>query len=274
MRHSQHHSSKKNHAAHHQHGTSRSGRNRQSSQQDYGYNRTDIDHQDHLRYHNQDHNHQYEHYEEAPPMYAHSRQYDAGDYMGSEMSRPYSYYDDRPEWDMRDFETREWNRFPQQAHRRSEMSFYNQQPGWRSSYDGDRNSNSFDSGNGRYPTYANELNHSSGKGPKGYRRSDERVCEDVCEALSYRQSIDASDVEVNVNDGIVTLSGSVESRQMKRKIEDTIDSVSGVRDVKNEIKVQSSMGTTSGSGATSNTTNKMSGSSQSSKNASATMKHS
>ncbi len=85
---------------------------------------------------------------------------------------------------------------------------------------------------------------SQGKGPKGYRRSDERIREDVCETLSQHHLIDASDVEVNITEGVITLSGTVESRQMKRMIEDCIETVSGVKDVKNEIKVEPSSAST------------------------------
>ncbi|MBL7543932.1 MAG: BON domain-containing protein [Bdellovibrionaceae bacterium] len=77
-----------------------------------------------------------------------------------------------------------------------------------------------------------------GKGPKGFRRSDERVREDVCEALYRDHSIDASEIDVTVNDGEVILKGTVENRQMKRLAEDCVESISGVSDVKNELRVQ------------------------------------
>ena len=77
-----------------------------------------------------------------------------------------------------------------------------------------------------------------GKGPKGYKRSDERIKEDVCETLSRDHRIDASDIEVNVDDAMVTLSGNVESREIKRAAEMIIENLSGVDDVKNEIKVK------------------------------------
>ena len=52
-----------------------------------------------------------------------------------------------------------------------------------------------------------------GLGPKGYRRSDERIHEDVCEALTEDADLDPSSVEVSVDAGEVTLSGTVSSRQ-------------------------------------------------------------
>ncbi|HUJ13883.1 MAG TPA: BON domain-containing protein [Thermoanaerobaculia bacterium] len=76
-----------------------------------------------------------------------------------------------------------------------------------------------------------------GAGPKNYRRSDERIREDVCERLTDDHYIDATDIEVNVNGGVVTLSGSVDDRMAKRRAEDVAESVRGVEDVQNQIRV-------------------------------------
>ena len=76
-----------------------------------------------------------------------------------------------------------------------------------------------------------------GRGPKNYQRSDERIREDVCERLAMDHDVDASEIEVNVSDGIVTLSGSVNERQAKRLAEDICESVRGVKDVQNNLRV-------------------------------------
>ncbi len=78
----------------------------------------------------------------------------------------------------------------------------------------------------------------AGKGPKGYKRSDERIREDVCDCLTDDPELDASAIEVKVKDGEVTLSGAVDSRHAKRHAEHLIDQVSGVRDVHNGLNVQ------------------------------------
>lgn len=78
----------------------------------------------------------------------------------------------------------------------------------------------------------------TGKGPKGYRRSDERIKEDICEELSQHPDIDASEIEVKVQNGEVVLTGTVKWRQCKRMAEDIAEQVSGVQDVRNEIRVQ------------------------------------
>lgn len=81
----------------------------------------------------------------------------------------------------------------------------------------------------------------AGRGPKGYRRSDERIKDDVCYALMMAPQVDASQIEVDVKDGAVFLTGSVDDRKMKRMAEDCIEHVQGVTDVHNQLKVQSSL---------------------------------
>jgi hypothetical protein len=77
-----------------------------------------------------------------------------------------------------------------------------------------------------------------GRGPKGYRRSDERIHEEACECLMDDDRIDASSIEVAVKDCEVTLSGSVDSREQKRRAEDLIARLSGVKDVHNGLRVK------------------------------------
>jgi osmotically-inducible protein OsmY len=77
-----------------------------------------------------------------------------------------------------------------------------------------------------------------GRGPKGYKRSDERIREDICDRLMQNDDLDSSDVEVQVSGGEVTLQGTVESRQMKHVIENIVDSVQGVQEVHNQLRVK------------------------------------
>ena len=76
-----------------------------------------------------------------------------------------------------------------------------------------------------------------GKGPRGYQRSKERIHEDICERLSEDGYLDASDIDVKVENTEVILSGTVSSRDQKRRAEDLTESVSGVRHVENRIRV-------------------------------------
>jgi len=77
----------------------------------------------------------------------------------------------------------------------------------------------------------------AGRGPRGYQRSDERIREDINDRLTEDWYIDASDVEVSVNNCTVTLSGRVDTRGEKRRAEDLVESVSGVKDVSNQLSV-------------------------------------
>src|SRR5215213_11689244 len=96
-----------------------------------------------------------------------------------------------------------------------------------------------------------------GKGPKGYRRSDERIKEDVNDRLSEGY-LDASELEVSVQNAEVTLTGTVNSRMDKRRAEDIAESVTGVTHVENRLRVkqsgsQSYSSTGTGSGYSSST---------------------
>ncbi|HET6806589.1 MAG TPA: BON domain-containing protein [Frateuria sp.] len=76
-----------------------------------------------------------------------------------------------------------------------------------------------------------------GTRPRGYERSDERLRELACEHLT-EADLDASDIEVKVSQGTVTLEGSVPARWMKHSAEDIIDDLGGVQDVQNHLRVR------------------------------------
>ncbi|WP_221392613.1 BON domain-containing protein [Dyadobacter sp. NIV53] len=77
-----------------------------------------------------------------------------------------------------------------------------------------------------------------GRGPKGYRRSDDRIKDDINDRLSDDSWIDASEIEVKVENGEVTLTGTVDDRTAKRRAEDIADGISGVSNVENRIRVK------------------------------------
>ena len=82
----------------------------------------------------------------------------------------------------------------------------------------------------------------AGRGPRGYRRSDDRIREDVNEELTRHPEIDASDVEVLVEDCEVTLVGVVEDRRDKRLAEDIAERVPGVNEVHNQLRPRKGIG--------------------------------
>lgn len=67
---------------------------------------------------------------------------------------------------------------------------------------------------------------------------DHQAREDVNDRLTWHGHVDASEVEPDANDGVVTLTGSVESRYEKRLAEDIAESVSGVWDVHNQLSIR------------------------------------
>ncbi len=77
-----------------------------------------------------------------------------------------------------------------------------------------------------------------GKGPRSYQRRDERIVEDINDRLCDNPYIDASEIDVEVANGEVTFKGSVNDRESKRLAEDIGDSVSGVKNVENRLRVK------------------------------------
>jgi hypothetical protein len=77
----------------------------------------------------------------------------------------------------------------------------------------------------------------TGVGPRGYRRSDNRILEEVSDRLMQHGGINASEFSVSVQDGEVILEGNVDSLWTKRAAEDTAFSVLGVEDVHNHLSV-------------------------------------
>jgi osmotically-inducible protein OsmY len=77
----------------------------------------------------------------------------------------------------------------------------------------------------------------AGRGPEGYRRSDERIHDDICHRLTIHGEVDASGIEVKVEGCEVTLTGTVPDRRTKRTAEDVAEAVPGVKDVHNQLRI-------------------------------------
>jgi hypothetical protein len=72
---------------------------------------------------------------------------------------------------------------------------------------------------------------------RAYRRTDERIRDDVCERLAHSNAVDPTNITVEVRDGIVTLEGSVPLRPMRYALEDITARCLGVVDVDNRVRV-------------------------------------
>ena len=69
-------------------------------------------------------------------------------------------------------------------------------------------------------------------------RSDKQLHQDVVEALEWEPSIRHDDIAVGVKDGVVTLSGSVDSFAEKVKAERIVEKMSGVKVLAEQLKVR------------------------------------
>lgn len=74
-----------------------------------------------------------------------------------------------------------------------------------------------------------------GKGPA--QQTDDQIKLAVEERLTEDPWLDASGVQVSVQQGIVTLTGAVSSRAAKRRAEGLTDTIWGVRDVQNSLSI-------------------------------------
>ena len=75
------------------------------------------------------------------------------------------------------------------------------------------------------------------------RRPDERIQDDVSERLAAEPQVGAAQIQVNVTDGEVTLTGTVDSPEARRRAEDIAGSVAGVASVLNNLRVRQPGGT-------------------------------
>jgi hypothetical protein len=122
--------------------------------------------------------------------------------------------------------------------------------GWRG---GDwRESRGRDEGGGMMDRLKEGVRKLAGRGPKGYKRSDDRIRDDVSERIA-RSWIDSENVEIRVESGEVTLTGTVARRQDKRELEDLAEDVFGVEEVHNHLRVSRGLEAQRASGVTGET---------------------
>ncbi|HEX2449757.1 MAG TPA: BON domain-containing protein [Gemmatimonadales bacterium] len=68
-------------------------------------------------------------------------------------------------------------------------------------------------------------------------RPDEAIWEDIHDHLTTNHDLDATEIEIVVEDGDVTLTGRVDTREAKWLAEEIARSVPGVVDLHNRLKV-------------------------------------
>jgi len=82
----------------------------------------------------------------------------------------------------------------------------------------------------------NQVRRFFGTAWQGYPRSDDRIKDDICERMRNQNQFDPSHLEIQVQNGEVILRGNVETYQIKRSIEDLVETVLGVREINNFLK--------------------------------------
>jgi osmotically-inducible protein OsmY len=110
------------------------------------------------------------------------------------------------------------------------------------SYGGQRYGMSGMGGQGSGDQNYGRMGEHRGRGPRNYTRADERIRDDVNDRLTDDGWLDATEIEIKVTSGEVILTGTVNSREDKRRAEDVVEAVSGVKHVQNNLRVQPSAG--------------------------------
>jgi hypothetical protein len=120
-----------------------------------------------------------------------------------------------------------------QPQRNRDWAPYREEPDWV------RRQNVGYQGGGDLPRSSSQGEQSfRGRGPRGYKRSDDRIREDVCDRLTEDHDIDASDIDIKVEAGEVTLEGTVDERRFKWLAEEIAARCSGVVEVHNHLRVK------------------------------------
>ena len=73
-------------------------------------------------------------------------------------------------------------------------------------------------------------------GPRGRRRTDESLAEEIREILTADPELEATDIEVEVEDGAVTLRGLVVDSDARLLAEELVETLPGVREVHNRLQ--------------------------------------
>jgi osmotically-inducible protein OsmY len=81
-----------------------------------------------------------------------------------------------------------------------------------------------------------KLRNHSGKGPKNYKRSDAAIEDELFSDLTHSRELDASDIDISVEDGVVTLKGFVDTKYERRLAEQLAERIPGVKSVSNQLK--------------------------------------
>jgi osmotically-inducible protein OsmY len=91
---------------------------------------------------------------------------------------------------------------------------------------------------GRETSWSGPSSSTYGRAGSSSGSSDDRINQEVCRKLTESPPVDAGDIEVTVNNGAVTLSGTVPDPEDKRLSEELVEQTSGVREIQNQLRVK------------------------------------
>jgi osmotically-inducible protein OsmY len=89
---------------------------------------------------------------------------------------------------------------------------------------------------GRASSTTNGPGPFAGRGPRGFHRADQRIFQSVCQLLEDHPDLDAREIEVGVESGEVTLSGSVRDERSAQIAENCARTVPGVLGIRNRLQ--------------------------------------
>ncbi len=75
--------------------------------------------------------------------------------------------------------------------------------------------------------------------PRKRYKSDQNILEEASDLLFKNKKLDASDLKLNVQGGIIKIMGWVDSRENKKEAERCIELISGIKDIENLIHLRS-----------------------------------
>ena len=75
-------------------------------------------------------------------------------------------------------------------------------------------------------------------GPRSRRKSDESLRQEIREILTGDPELEVTDIEVEVEGGAVTMRGAVVDSEARLLAEELVESLAGVREVHNRLRVE------------------------------------
>lgn len=147
-----------------------------------------------------------------------------------------------PEHDYRGYSPEDYPAYQEQFRRSNYPDTYrSRMSGYMSEHVGsDSGRRDYNPYTGQGNLYGTHYGLHKGKGPRNYKRPDDRIRDEIYDRLTDDAYIDASDLEIEVQQGEVQLTGTVHEREEKRRAEDIIESISGVVHVENRLRIGSS----------------------------------